>query len=186
MGPQPTHPTLLVCPTPFTFTLVCLSCVLTFSQDHTLAPVTGETLPGNTNQIAVLLAVVFSDAHGEDQGVLPSVVAPERLAPTSFISDNDHVSTYLLNTSFNFVEILSLMTLRMHKAVDFGIKVIAAHADSVSLFVSMYAHLMKKQLTKIPRDTTSAGVLSKKLLVKRLWQLGTISHLLPTCPIATG
>ncbi|KAJ7325438.1 hypothetical protein DFH08DRAFT_817120 [Mycena albidolilacea] len=31
----------------------------------------------------------------------------------------DHVSTYLLNASFNFVEILSATTLRTHKAVDF-------------------------------------------------------------------
>ncbi|KAJ7849848.1 hypothetical protein B0H14DRAFT_2582327 [Mycena olivaceomarginata] len=67
MGLRPTHPSLL---------------------DITLPPVTGETPPVNNDQSAVPLAVVVSDAHGEDQGVLPSVVAPECLALTSFISDN--------------------------------------------------------------------------------------------------
>lgn len=63
----------------------------------------------------------------------------------------DHVSTYLLNTSFSFVEIVSLMTLHTHKAVDFGIKYNAAHADNISLFFSMYDYLTKKQLTSLCR-----------------------------------
>jgi hypothetical protein len=63
----------------------------------------------------------------------------------------DHISTYLLNASFAFVEILSPTTLQTHKAVDFGIKFIAAHADSISLFVSMYDHLTNKQLTSLCR-----------------------------------
>jgi hypothetical protein len=88
MGLRPTHPYLLVCLPPFTFALVWLSCILTLSQDNTLPPVTGETLPANNDQSAVPLAVVVSDAHGEDQDVLPSVVAPERLALMSLVSDN--------------------------------------------------------------------------------------------------
>jgi hypothetical protein len=87
MGLWPTHPSLLVCPPPFTFALVWLSCILTLSQDNMLPPVTGETLPANNDQSAVPLAVIVSDAHGEDQGVLPSVIASECLALTSFVSD---------------------------------------------------------------------------------------------------
>ncbi|KAJ7838244.1 hypothetical protein B0H14DRAFT_3459667 [Mycena olivaceomarginata] len=52
--------------------------------------------------------------------VLPIVMANQMQVDER--DGHSHISTYLLNASFDFVEILSSTTLRTHKAVDFGTK----------------------------------------------------------------
>ncbi|KAJ7084717.1 hypothetical protein C8R44DRAFT_894147 [Mycena epipterygia] len=60
-----------------------------------------------------------------------------------------HVSTYLLNSSYDFVEVVNSVTLPTLYHADMGVKFIAVAQTSMSSLVSFYQHLNMKQLADI-------------------------------------
>ncbi|KAJ7304701.1 hypothetical protein DFH08DRAFT_825279 [Mycena albidolilacea] len=58
----------------------------------------------------------------------------------------DFISTYLLNYSYNFVEIITALTLQSLHRADMGMKFVAVHTTSISGFVPMYQYLQNKEL----------------------------------------
>ncbi|KAJ7120386.1 hypothetical protein C8R44DRAFT_737200 [Mycena epipterygia] len=60
-----------------------------------------------------------------------------------------HVSTYLLNSSYDFVEVVNSLTLPTLYHADIGVKFIAVAPTSMSSLVSFYQHLNMKQLADI-------------------------------------
>ncbi|KAJ7106257.1 hypothetical protein C8R44DRAFT_745328 [Mycena epipterygia] len=60
-----------------------------------------------------------------------------------------HVSTYLLNSSYDFVEVMNSVTLPTLYHADMGVKFIAVALTSMSSLVSFYHHLNMKQLADI-------------------------------------
>ncbi|KAJ7816964.1 hypothetical protein B0H14DRAFT_2602338 [Mycena olivaceomarginata] len=119
------------------------------SQNNTLPPVTREMLPANTDQIAIPLAVVVSDAHREDQGVLPFVVTPERLAPRSFVSDNAPVSGRIPEQHF-YAEAIRVLDLNSDGVTS---------TDNKTLFEELLGVSSSKDnsLSAIPVHTANEG-----------------------------
>ncbi|KAF8194469.1 hypothetical protein K438DRAFT_1761376 [Mycena galopus ATCC 62051] len=66
-----------------------------------------------------------------------------------------HANTYLLNCSYNFVEIVSPVSLQTLVA-DVGVKFIAVHTTSISDLVSMYEYFTKAQCQQPKRGWPSS------------------------------
>ncbi|KAJ7120807.1 hypothetical protein C8R44DRAFT_736532 [Mycena epipterygia] len=65
------------------------------------------------------------------------------------VDENDgiaHVSTYLLNSSYDFVEVVNPVTLATLYHADIGVKFIAVHLTNVAAFVALYDHLSNRHL----------------------------------------
>ncbi|KAF8203459.1 hypothetical protein K438DRAFT_1757780 [Mycena galopus ATCC 62051] len=77
----------------------------------------------------------------EDFGVLPIVV--DNTVPLDSRDGVEYLSTYLLNDTYDFLEIVSDVSLRTIHRDDIGTKYIAA------AFVAAYHHITIKQLTTL-------------------------------------
>ncbi|KAJ7121199.1 hypothetical protein C8R44DRAFT_736873 [Mycena epipterygia] len=62
-----------------------------------------------------------------------------------------HSSTYLLNSSYDFIEVVNSVTLPTLYHADMGVKFIAVAQTSMSSLVSFYQHLNMKQLARSRR-----------------------------------
>ncbi|KAF8171251.1 hypothetical protein K438DRAFT_1773377 [Mycena galopus ATCC 62051] len=67
-----------------------------------------------------------------------------------------HASMYLLNCSYNFVEIVSPVSLQTLHVADVGVKFIAVHTTSIGDLVSMYGYFTKTQCQQLKRDWPSS------------------------------
>ncbi|KAK7038371.1 hypothetical protein R3P38DRAFT_2515926, partial [Favolaschia claudopus] len=63
----------------------------------------------------------------------------------------EHVSTYLLNSSYQFVEILTKESLLTLHPADMGVKFIVVHTTNVSALVSLYHGFNNTQLTDLSK-----------------------------------
>ncbi|KAJ7934659.1 hypothetical protein B0H13DRAFT_2305444 [Mycena leptocephala] len=80
----------------------------------------------------------------EDLGVVPIVV--DTSVQLDSRDGRDFMSTYLLNSSYDFVGVISDISLRTIDKDDLGTRYVAAHVSSVATFVTAYHHLTVKQL----------------------------------------
>ncbi|KAF8172625.1 hypothetical protein K438DRAFT_1940457 [Mycena galopus ATCC 62051] len=67
-----------------------------------------------------------------------------------------HASTYLLNCSYNFVEIVSPVSLQTLHVADVGVKLIAVHTTSIGDLLSMYDYFTKAQRQQPKRGWPSS------------------------------
>ncbi|KAK6977895.1 hypothetical protein R3P38DRAFT_3236571 [Favolaschia claudopus] len=93
----------------------------------------------------------------------------------------DFISTYLLNCAYNFVEIVSPITLQTLDPSDIGIKFIAVHSTSVASFVAHFPRFTATQLSAMCVSHSLPLSKTKSLMLQTL-----ISHeCTTTCPGAS-
>ncbi|KAF8171419.1 hypothetical protein K438DRAFT_1982126 [Mycena galopus ATCC 62051] len=80
-------------------------------------------------------------------GVLPILV--DNTVQLDSGDSLEHLSTYLLNTSYDFVEVVSNVSLPTIHRDDVGTKYVASHTPSISAFIAAYHHLNVKQLAML-------------------------------------